>query len=171
MSDSQSFNALLWEVIISSRNEYVFGRDLSNFGFPITFETWWASVNVEWRCLIAWNNSRHAPSWWYNLHCRFEETGSTSIIDFILLYVLCHPSEPGTSPMGTHWLAKEHNTKLNELTESEVSELTSTTITETKLTILKRKGSQGITIESLQRKFIFVSEILSRSIQLTNTIL
>ena len=42
---------------------------------------------------------------------------------------------------------------LNELTESEVTELTSTTVDETALAILKRQGSRGITIVSLQRKF------------------
>jgi len=69
--------------------------------------------------------------------------------------VLCHPSEHGTSSMGKHLLGKAHITKLNELTESEVTELTSSTVDETALAILKRQGSRGITIVSLERKSIF----------------
>jgi hypothetical protein len=57
--------------------------------------------------------------------------------------------------MGNHWLANAHIAKINELTDSEVTELTSTTVDETALAILKRQGSRGITIVSLQRKFRF----------------
>ena len=45
--------------------------------------------------------------------------------------------------------------KLNELTESEVTEFTSATVDETALASLKRQGSRGITIVSLQREIIF----------------
>ena len=38
--------------------------------------------------------------------------------------------------MGKHLLAKAHITKLNELTDSEVTELTSSTVNETALAIL-----------------------------------
>jgi len=55
--------------------------------------------------------------------------------------------------MGKQLLAKAHIAKLNELTESEVSELTSSTVDEMALVILERQGSRGITIVSLQRKF------------------
>ena len=54
-----------------------------------------------------------------------------------------------------------HIAKLNELTESGVTKLTSSTVEETALAILKRQGRQGITIVSLQRKFIFDISILS----------
>jgi len=57
--------------------------------------------------------------------------------------------------MGKHLLAKAHIAKLNELTESEVTELTSLTVDETALAILKRQGSRAITIVSLQRKIRF----------------
>jgi len=57
--------------------------------------------------------------------------------------------------MGKHLLAKAHIAKLNELRESEVTELSSSTVDETALAILKREGSRGITIVSLQRKTIF----------------
>jgi len=63
--------------------------------------------------------------------------------------------------MGKQLLAKAHIAKLNELTESEVSELITTTIDETALAILKRQGSRVITIVRMQRKIIFVSKILS----------
>jgi len=73
--------------------------------------------------------------------------------------VLCHPSEHGTSSKGKHLLAKAHIAKLNELTESEVTELTSSTVDGIALAILKRQGSRGITIVSLQRKIKFAIQL------------
>jgi len=100
---------------------------------------------------IAWKNSRHAPSWGFYLHGGIEETGSPGIICIVCHQVLRHPSTQGTSSMGKHLLAKAHIAKLNELTESEVTELTSSTVDERALAIQKREGSRGITIVSLQR--------------------
>jgi len=57
--------------------------------------------------------------------------------------------------MGKHLVAKAHIAKLNELTESEVTELHSSTVDETALAIPMRQGSRGITIISLQMKIIF----------------
>ena len=57
--------------------------------------------------------------------------------------------------MGKHLLVRAHMAKLNKLTESGVTTLTSSTVDETALVTLKRQGSRGITIVSLQRKFIF----------------
>jgi len=59
--------------------------------------------------------------------------------------------------MGKHLLAQAHIAKLNQLTEMEVSQLTSTTVDETALAMLKRQGSCGITIVSAQKKFVFNS--------------
>jgi len=155
MSDSKSLNTSLLEVTISSKNEPVFIRDLSDLTFQIFFNAWWASMNNGSKQPIAWNNSRHAPSWRFYLHCGIEETGSPGIICIVCHQVLRHPSEHGTSSMGKHLLAKAHIAKLNELTQSEVTELTSSTVDETALAILKRKGSRGITIVSSQRKITF----------------
>jgi len=156
MSDRQSLNTSLLEVMISSRNERVIIRDLSDLTLQIIFDAWWASMNVGSKRPIAWKNSRHTPSWRFYLHCGIEETGSPGIIGIVCHQVLRHTSEHGTSSMGKHLLAKAHITKLNELTESEVTELTSSTVDETVLTSLKRQGSRGITIVSLQRKTIVV---------------
>jgi len=155
MSDTQSLNTSLLEVMISSKNERVYIRDLSDLNLQIIFDAWWASMNIGSKRPIAWKNSRHMPSWQFYLHCGIEETGSPGIICIVCHQVLRHPSEHGTSSMGKHLLAKAHIAKLNELTESEVTELTSTTVDETALAILKRQGSRGITIVSLQRKTIF----------------
>jgi len=57
--------------------------------------------------------------------------------------------------MGKQLLAKAHIAKLNEFTESVVTELTSWTVDETVLAILKRQGTRGITILSSQRKMRF----------------
>jgi len=155
MSDTQSLNTSLLEVMISSKNECVFNRDLSDLTLQIILDAWWASMNIGSKQAIAWNNSRHAPSWRFYLHCRIEKTCIPGIICIICHQVLRHPSEHGTSSMGKHLLAKAHIAKLNELTESEVTQLTRSMVDETALAILKRQGSRGITIVSLQRKTIF----------------
>jgi hypothetical protein len=57
--------------------------------------------------------------------------------------------------MGKQLLAKAHIAQLNELTESEVPELTSSMVDETAVAILKRQGSRRNTILSLLRKILF----------------
>jgi hypothetical protein len=141
--------------MISSKNEHVFIRNLSDLTLQIVFDTWWALIKVGLKQPIAWNNSRYAPSSQFYLHCGIEETGSPSIICFVRHQVLHHPSDHGTSTMGSHLRAKGHIAKLNKLTESEVTELTCSTVKEPALAILKRQGSRGITIVSLQRKIRF----------------
>jgi hypothetical protein len=148
MSDTKSLNTLWLEVMISSKNERVFIRDLSELTLQVGFDAWWASMNEGSKLPIAWNNSRHAPSWRFYLHCGIEETGSPGITYIVCHQVLRHPSEHGTSSMGKHLLAKEHIAKLNELTVSEVTELTSSTVDERALAIVKRQGCQGIPIVS-----------------------
>jgi len=151
MSDTQSLNTSLLEVMIFSKNERVFIRDLSDLTLQIIFDAWWASMHEGSKWPIAWKNSRHTPSWRFYLHCGIEETGSPGIIFIVCHQVLRHPSEHGTSSMGKHLLAKAHIAKLNELTASKVTELPSSTVDETALAILKRQGSRGITIVRWQR--------------------
>jgi hypothetical protein len=105
-------------------------------------------MNVGSKWPIAWNNSRHAPSWRFDLHCGIEANGSPGVICIVCHQVLRHPSEHATGSMGKHLLAIADIAKLNELTESWVTELTSSTVDETALPILKRQGSQGFTIVS-----------------------
>jgi len=155
MSETQSWNTSLLEVMISSINELVFVHDLSDLTLQIIFDAWWASMNVGSKRHIAWKNSGHEPSWRFYLHCGIEETISPVIICIVCHQALRHPSKHGTSSIGKHLLAKSHIAKSNKLTESEVTELTSSTVDETALAILKRQGSRGITIVSLQRKTIF----------------
>ena len=141
--------------MISSKTEHVFIRDLSDLTLQIFFYAWWASMNVGSERPIAWNNYRQSSSRWFYLHCGIEKTGSPGIICIICHQVLRHPSEHGTSSMGKHLLAKAHIAKLIKLTESKVSELKSSMVNETALEILKKQGSWGITIVSLQRNFLF----------------
>jgi hypothetical protein len=141
--------------MISSKNECVFIRDLSDLTLQIIFDAWWASMNKGSKWPIDWNKFRHALSWRFYLHCGIEATSSPAIICIVCHQVLRHASDHGTSSMGKHLLAKAHITMFNELTKSEVTELTSTTFDETALAIMKRQGSQRITIASLQSKFRF----------------
>jgi hypothetical protein len=69
--------------------------------------------------------------------------------------------------MGKHLLAKAHIVKLNKLTVSEVTELTSSTVNETAWDILKRQGSQGIPIVSSQRKIKLTIQVSSILTELT----
>ena len=73
--------------------------------------------------------------------------------------------------MGKHLLAKAHIAKLNELTVSEVTELTSSTVDETALAILKQQGSRGIPIVSSQRRFKFTIQVSSILTELTDKML
>jgi len=128
---------------------------LSDLTEEIVYNAWWASMNVGAKRPIASTNSRHTPSWWFYLHCGIEESSIPGIIWIICHQVLRHPSDHGTSSMGTHLLAKAHIAKLNELTESEVAELTNSMVDETYLSMLNRQGSRGITLVSSPRKIIF----------------
>jgi hypothetical protein len=114
MSDTQSLNSSLLEVILSSKNEHSVIHDLSDLTLQIIFDAWWASINVDSKRPIAWKNSRHEPSWQFYLHCGIEETGSPDIICIVCHLVLRHPSEHETSSMGKQLLAKAHIAKLNE---------------------------------------------------------
>jgi hypothetical protein len=127
------------EVMISSKNERVFVRDLNNLTIQIIVDAWRTSMNVDLKLSIAWNYSNNAPSLRFYLHCGTEETGSLGIICIVCHQVLCHPSEYLTSSLGTYLLAKARIAKVNESTESEVSELTNSTVDETALPILKRQ--------------------------------
>jgi hypothetical protein len=58
--------------------------------------------------------------------------------------------------------------KLNELTVSEVTELTSSKVDETALAILKRQGSRGILIVCSQRKITFTIQVCTILTELTD---
>jgi hypothetical protein len=106
--------------MIYSTSEHVFIRHFSDLSLQIIFNAWWALMYVGSKQSIAWNNSRHASSWGFYLHCGIEETSSPGIMCIICHQVLCHPSEHETRSMGKHLLSKVCIAKLNELTESEV---------------------------------------------------
>jgi len=154
MSDSKSISTCLLEVTISSENECILIHDVSVLTFQIIFHAWWASKHVASKHSIAWNDSIHAPSWWLYSHYEIEETGSPSIKSIVCHQDLHHPSEHWTSLMWKHLLAKAPIAKLYELTETEVTELTTSMVDETASAITGRQGSQGITRVSLQMKFI-----------------
>jgi len=79
---------------------------------------------------VARNDSRHALSGQFYLHCGIEGTGCPGIICIVCHQVLCHPREHWTSSMGKRMLANAHIAKINEGTHSEVTKLTSSTVDE-----------------------------------------
>jgi hypothetical protein len=115
----------------------------------------WASMNEGSKWEYTWNESRNAQGWRFDLHCGIDDTGSPGIVGIVCDYVLRQPSEHGNCSMGKHLLAKAHITKINQLTQTEVTELICSTVNETGLAILKRQGSRGITIVCMQRKITF----------------
>jgi len=161
MLDSKSSDTLLLMVTMSSTYEHMLIPDLSLLTQQLICGAVWASMNVGSTDLIAWNDSRHVPSWRFHLHCGIEDTASPSIISIIGHQVFRHSLEHGTSSMGKHILANAYIPKLNELTESEVTELTYSMLDEIALAILKRPGSRDITIVCSHRRFIFNIEVLS----------
>jgi len=154
--------------MISSKNGCVFRHDLTNHTLQITFDAWWASMNVDSKHPIACNIFRHAPSWCLYLDCGFEETGSPHVIGIIYDHFVCHPTEHGTSSMGKHLLSLAQIAKLNELTEWEVMKLTCSMVNESVLEFMKSHGSWGITKERSWRKFIFNIQIRSIWTELTD---
>jgi hypothetical protein len=155
MSDSNCFTTSSLEGLISPTSVCVFIHYLRDLTLHIIFDTWWASINVGSRWPVEWNNSRHAPSWWFHLHCGIEETSSLDIRWIIGHQVLRHSSEHGTRSMGKHLFAKAHLAMLHKVTAWEVAKLTNSKGNETALAILTWQGSLGITIVSSQSQIIF----------------
>jgi len=147
--------------MISFKNEFIFIRELSYLALQVLFHDWWASIDLSSKHPIAWNNSWYAPLWCFYLHCGIEKTSIPDTIFIICHQVLQHQSKHGTSSMGKQVLAKACIAKLNEITESEVTKVTTSTVDETALAILKRQWSRRITIVCSQRKFVFNIKILS----------
>jgi len=63
MSDAASLDSPVLEVVISSNNECVIIRDLTDRTLQIILDARCSSLTVGWKCTIAWNNSSHVPSW------------------------------------------------------------------------------------------------------------
>ena len=158
-------------VTISSNNECVFIRDLSDLTLKIIYDPWWASMTVGSKWPIAWNSSRHAPLWRFDFHSGIKEPGIPGMRCIVCHQVLRHPSEHGTSSIGKHLLANAHIAKLNKLTVSEVTELARSMVEQTALAILTRQGSRRIRIVSSQRKFIFIIQGSSILTELTDNTL
>jgi hypothetical protein len=90
---------------------------------------------------VAGNNLKRVSSSPFQLQGGIEETVSPGIICIICHQILPHPSEHGTSSMQKQLLPKSLIAKLNELPDSEVSELTYWMVNQPALLILKSQGS------------------------------
>jgi hypothetical protein len=156
MLDSKPLNTSLLEVLITFRNDHVLFCDWCDLMFQIVFNDSWASFNVGSKYPIAWNDFRHVSSRRFKLECGHDETGNPGIICMFVIKLFAFHQNMG---LAQHFLAQAHIAKLNELTESEVTKLTRSTLNGTALAILQRQGSRGITIASQQRKFIINVEV------------
>jgi len=149
--------------MISSKLVLLCIHDINDLTLQINFDVLWAWKDVRSKQHIAWNTSRHLPSWRFDFNCGIEETGSSVIVHIICHQVHLHPSELVISSMGKYVLANAPIPMLNELTMSEVTGLTSSTIHETSLAILKMEESQGIIIVSSHRQIIFHTQLDTHS--------
>jgi hypothetical protein len=52
-----TYNTLMLEVMMSSKNEYVIIHDLTKLNLLIIFNAWWNSMNAGSKLPIAWNRS------------------------------------------------------------------------------------------------------------------
>ena len=87
MSDSKSLNTSFLEVMISSKDERLCICGFSVCTVQIIFDAWWSWMNVGSKRPIGWNNSRHAPSWWFycNAQLRRQET-LASYVSFLIKF-------------------------------------------------------------------------------------
>jgi len=143
----------------SYKNDHVCLRDLGDLTVHIIFDGWWDSMNIVFIDPIAWHHSRHASAWRGYLHSGITETGSTGIISNVGHRILGHPSEHGTSWTGKHLVAKVNFTKLNKLIELKVTKLTTSTVDETALAIMKGQGSRWIIRVSWRMTIIFAIRV------------
>jgi len=162
MSDSSSANTSLPEVIIFSKRQRVIIYNSSDRAFEILFDSLWASMNGISKRPTDSNDSLRTSSSRCYFRCGILETGSPAIIPIVSHQVLRQSFEHGTSLLGIHFVATVHIAQLKRLPESEIIELTSSTVAETALDILMRQGSRGILIVSSQRKLIFNIYIFGR---------
>jgi len=167
MSDSKSLNTSLLEVVICFYNEPAFIFELNDICWQTIVDAWPAEINISFKYSIGWNNFRHAPLWQFYLDCQIEGTGSPGIICIVCHQALQHPSEHGTTSMGKRLLPKAYIAKLHNLTESAVTELTSSKVDETALAILRRQATRQITIVSSLKTFLFNIQVWSILSELT----
>jgi len=92
-------------------------------------------MNVGKKRPVAWNTSRHTPSWGFYQDCRTDDTGSPSIKIIFGHQGLRHPSEHVSRSMGKHLPPTPQSAKLNELTKLENFQLRSMTVDETAFAI------------------------------------
>jgi hypothetical protein len=161
MSGLILFNPSLLEVVISSPNTHVLIRDWRNLSLLIIFNAWWVSLTVGSWHPIASSNHTQAPCGPLYLHCRMETGGIISIIGIVCHQVLHLVSPPVISSMWNHLIGKVLIATFNESKESDVHDLTCSTVDELAFTTLTTQKSQGITIVSWRRKFVLDISILS----------
>lgn len=117
MWESTFWDALLQEVMITSKDVRMLIRALRDITVHLTFDAWWALMDVGSNGRIVWNASRYQPKCRIYGHCRIVVTGSPPIICSVFHFNPCHSSAQGTSSMGNHFLANAHIEKITQLSE------------------------------------------------------
>jgi hypothetical protein len=155
MWDSLSINPSIHQVIAYSQTVQVFRCDLSHLILRFCCDNVFASMNVWLKCLIEWENSRHAFSTCFWLHRIIKQAGYLGMICSVSQDAVHHRLEHAIMFLKSQLLAIVTNAELNEFTMSEVITLTSTTIEETSWVIRQTMGHIGSIIIWRQKKSIF----------------
>lgn len=136
------------EVLHAAGDQLVYIRDPTDKTLQTIFDTWWTEKKATTKKPITWNGRKSASAWRFYKQCATVEEGRPFIVCIVCHQLIVHPAETGTSAMAKHLLRKEHVNKLNELTEMERDELSSTAVDEQALDVLKKKGSLGVVVAS-----------------------
>jgi len=79
MSDDQSIDTSLLEIIISTKNEQLFIGGLTGLAFQNNIDDWRISMNVVLKYPLERKHSKDALSWHFYLHHGIEQTSSPGI--------------------------------------------------------------------------------------------
>jgi len=90
--------------MISSKNEHVFIRDLSDLALQMMSDAWWDSMNVGLKWPITWNNSRHAPCGdsVYTAELR-RLAAPASYVSFVIKFFAIHQNMGPAQLANTRW--------------------------------------------------------------------
>ena len=103
-------NTSFLEVMISSKNERVFSRALSNLILQIMFLACQASMSLGSNRPVTWINPRHAPLWCFHSQCKLSRLAAlASYVPFVIKIFAIH-QKMGAAQWGTAWW-REHITK------------------------------------------------------------
>src|SRR5215216_2502581 len=139
MSSSTSIDTTSLEVMHAANKQIAYIRHPTDRVAQIVFDTWWKEMKMTTKKAINWSGRKTSPAWRFYKQCAIAENGRPHIICIVCLQLIAHPAENGTTAMTKHLDCREHVKMLNELTDSQKLQLSSTAVAEEALDVLKKK--------------------------------